>query len=251
MFIIREKLWRYQKAFGLWRGPWAALAVRSLNLSVGHRLGRRAIALPVPRATRWVWGRLGTTDGLAYGEVFTLDSYDCELSPRFIVDAGANVGYASVLFAERWPEATIVALEPDSSNFDLLLRNTRRYPRIRPLRAALWSDHTPLQLKGETNWALRVEEASRSDFDTVTMADLVAMSPGRIDLLKLDVEGAERDLFLNDPTCLDAVHLLIVELHDHSSPGATAALEGLLSDKPHRWESCERVRHVWLDHTVG
>jgi FkbM family methyltransferase len=242
---MQEKLQRYQKAFGLWRGPWAALAVRSLNLSQKYGLGRSVIALPVPHSSSRVWGRLGTTDGYAYGEVFTLDSYDCRLSPRFVVDAGANVGYASVLFAERWPEAEIVALEPDASNFELLVRNTRRYPRVRPLRAALWSNHTPLRVTGENKWALRVREATESDFDTLTMADLVAMSPGRIDLLKLDIEGAECDLFLNDPTCLDAVHLLIVELHDRFG-GATTALESLLSDRPHRWEERERVRHVRL-----
>ncbi len=245
MYAVREKLERYHRTFGSWRGTWAGLAVKSLNLSQKHRLGNRAIPLPVPSSSRRVWGRLGTTDGYSYGEVFTLDSYDCRLSPRFVVDAGANVGYASVLFAERWPEAQIVALEPDASNFELLLRNTRQYPRIRPLKAALWSSRTPLRVTGENKWAFRVEETAESEFDTLTMADLVDMSGGRIDLLKLDIEGAECDLFANDPACLDSVGLLIVELHDWLGE-ATAGLAGLLSDRPHRWEKRERVEHVWL-----
>ena len=166
-----------------------------------------------------------------------------------MVDAGANVGYASVLFAERWPEATIVALEPDASNFRLLVKNTRHYPHILPLQAALWSDHRPLRVVGENKWALRVEDAAESEFTTVTMADLVAMSGGRIDLLKLDIEGAECGLFANDPTCLDDVDLLIVELHDWLCE-ATTALKALLSGRPHRWETRERVHHVWLGDSV-
>ena len=138
-----------------------------------------------------------------------------------------------------------MALEPDASNFELLVRNTRQYPRIRPLKAALWSSRTPLRVTGENKWAFRVEETAESEFDTLTMADLVDMSGGRIDLLKLDIEGAECDLFANDPACLDSVGLLIVELHDWLG-GATAGLAGLLSDRPHRWEKRERVEHIWL-----
>jgi FkbM family methyltransferase len=242
---VHEKLRRYFGTFGLWQGVWAGLAVKTLNVSQRRGFRRGDVPLPVPRSSRRVWGRLGTTDGQAFGEVFTLDSYDCPLCPRFVVDAGANVGYASVLFAERWPEAEIVALEPDASNFELLVRNTCQYPRIRPLRAALWSSHVPLRVSGEREWALRVQEAEDSDFDTVTMADLVEMSGGRIDLLKLDIEGAECDLFVQDQACLDAVGLMIVELHDWLGE-ATAALQGLLSDRPHVWEKHERVDHVWL-----
>lgn len=41
------------------------------------------------------------------------------------VPAGANVGLASVLFKLLWPDAVVVALEPDADNFAMLQANTR------------------------------------------------------------------------------------------------------------------------------
>lgn len=39
------------------------------------------------------------------------------ISPRFIVDAGANIGLAAVYFTNRFKDATIVSIEPEQSNF--------------------------------------------------------------------------------------------------------------------------------------
>jgi len=68
------------------------------------------------------------------------------ISP-FIIDGGANVGYSALFFAELFPEATIVALEPDPKAFVRLCRNCQGHPKIKPVQAALWRDANGVRLR--------------------------------------------------------------------------------------------------------
>jgi FkbM family methyltransferase len=47
-------------------------------------------------------------------------SWPLAQEPKTIIDGGANVGYASLAFKRRWPEAYVLAIEPDSANLALL-----------------------------------------------------------------------------------------------------------------------------------
>ncbi len=79
--------------------------------------------------------RLGTSDAMTFGEVITRNIYATRLSqpPRVIVDAGANIGLTAVYFANQFPTARILALEPESSNYALLCKNTAAYPQVVPI----------------------------------------------------------------------------------------------------------------------
>jgi FkbM family methyltransferase len=93
-----------------------------------------------------------------------------------------------------------VAIEAERANFELLCRNVRHLRNVRPIWAALWSHHTALAItnpEAET-WAFRVVEVTGSGagVPTLTVDDLISMSPsGHIDVLKLDIEGAEYEVF--------------------------------------------------------
>ena len=52
-----------------------------------------------------------------------------------IVDLGASVGLSAIWFAQVWPFATVLAIEPHEENFRLLQRNVARYPNITPIQA--------------------------------------------------------------------------------------------------------------------
>ncbi|CAI5982039.1 unnamed protein product [Closterium sp. NIES-65] len=76
--------------------------------------------------------------------------------PSAILDAGANIGLASLIFALRFPRALIVAVEPARDNFALLQRNVKHLPRILPVNAALWSHDTRIAVtagRREGFWA--------------------------------------------------------------------------------------------------
>jgi len=45
----------------------------------------------------------------------------------------------SIYFTHRYPEAKIIAIEPEASNFAVLLKNVQPYPKIIPIHAALWN----------------------------------------------------------------------------------------------------------------
>src|SRR5207249_6306160 len=90
-------------------------------------------------------------------QIFVHEEYSIPftLKPRVIVDAGANIGAASLYFAHKYPEAKIFALEPELSNFQLLEENCATHPNIVPIRAALWSqtENVALADPNADNWA--------------------------------------------------------------------------------------------------
>jgi len=158
---------------------------------------------------------------------FAYDSID-----HVIIDAGANIGLASVYFANLYPDAIIVSLEPDRSNFRLLEMNTADYPQIRAVNAALWCEDKQLSLfspNGAHSGFCTLEKNSGSlqecgEVPAVTL-DTLMKTQGleTIDVLKMDIEGAEKEVFQSSSTWIDKVNLLLIELHDHYKPGCSEA----------------------------
>jgi FkbM family methyltransferase len=96
----------------------------------------------------------------------------------FIIDAGAKIGLTSAYFANRFPNARILALEVDRQNFELLAANTRHYPNITPLLKGLWYRRSNLVIDNpeEYPWAFTVSEAGQegsSVVEGVSVADLL------------------------------------------------------------------------------
>lgn len=156
-------------------------------------------------------------------------------SPRFIVDAGANIGLAAVLFAARYPEATIVALEADPDNFRMLQENVKHYPRVVAQQRALWSRRTTLGLSNPLgkHSTVRVDEAARAgrlEVEALGVGDLMAeFGVTRIDVLKMDIEGAEAEVLgPGSRAWIGSVGTMIVELHDRYRPDCSSALERCL-----------------------
>ena len=80
-----------------------------------HSLRPKACAAPIHY-------RLYTSDINVLEKIFLSGEYDCvgsEVEPKFIVDCGANIGCASVYFLNRYPNASVIAIEPDSGNFEV------------------------------------------------------------------------------------------------------------------------------------
>ena len=220
----------YIQRFGL-------IAGYGLYLRTKVKGGVRAIA--VPGMENPIFMRTGTSDRSAFNEVIVKRWYDYPFpggQPRLVIDAGANVGYASVRFAELYPQADIIAIEPDYDNFDVVKRNTANYPKVKALRCGVWPRTATLVIENPEakSWAFRVREARSGEagFEAVGLGELAEKHPsGCIDLLKLDIEGSEKELF-EDPNChrwLSRTKMIFVELHDRMKPGCTAAMEKAIS----------------------
>ena len=107
----------YLKVIG-WRG------VREAALARASRSSRVISVQPAGVKAPFKL-RVPSTDVLTYMQVFLDNEYDFRAveRPQVIVDAGANIGLASILFANRYPQAEFLAIEPEHDNFNLLADN--------------------------------------------------------------------------------------------------------------------------------
>ena len=210
--------------------------------------GRGCVEIGLPGGRPPVAVRTDQTDVSIFEQVFVERQYDVPLPlsrPRLIIDAGANVGYASVFFAQKYPSARILAVEPEASNFALLVRNTRPYANVTPIQAALWSRAVPLEIENPEggHWAFRMREASPESAGArpaVTVPQLMARAEAEaVDLLKIDIEGGEKALFAGESVpWLRQVGALLIELHDEIQPGCAQVFYQAL--RGHRFSQCTR-----------
>jgi FkbM family methyltransferase len=202
---------------------------------------------PIPHSSQEILLRLGTTDVAAFEHVFINDEYGFSLArqPSIILDAGANVGMSAVYFALRYPAATVIAIEPDPTNFAVLSKNARLFPRIAPINAALWSHEGVVRLQdgGAGNWGMRVAETSLSsgvNIRSTTLRTLLEqLAIDQIDLLKIDVEGAECEIFKDASPWISRVGVICAELHDRFRPGCSKIFEAATAGFPIKWRRGE------------
>ena len=143
-----------------------------------------------------------------------------DISP-LIIDGGANVGYSALFFAEMFPEVTVVALEPDPQAFGRLCRNCQAHPQIKPLRAALWRDANGVRLQtGEHgSWSHHLGRDGREVPSTTLSAVMASVSTSRLLILKLDIEGSEKEVIEADPGVVCSAMCIMIEPHDFMRPG--------------------------------
>jgi FkbM family methyltransferase len=175
-----------------------------------------------------------TSDSFLFWSIFCRKEYPVAHSTGacFVIDAGANAGYASVYLAHHMPNATVVAIEPEQSNFAVLVENTATYANVIPLQAALWSQPGTLRIANphDEKWAIRcTEDESAGPGDGIRACTIPQLLSdyGRdtIDVLKIDIEGAEKALFSADTEWLSAVKTLMIEVH----PGCWKEVFGALA----------------------
>jgi len=132
-----------------------------------------------------------------------------------IVDAGACQGVVSKNIKELIPASTIYAIEPDKDN----LKKLREVKGINVIAAALMGTDREIKYKpvsGRPEWG-RISETEGYKVDTVTLNKF-----GRIDYLKMDIEGAELEVVKNLP---DNIKQISMEVHDGKKNEIVSILE--------------------------
>lgn len=173
-----------------------------------------------------------------------------QLNVRTIIDAGANIGLTCLYFKEQFPDARIIALEPDADNFELLCKNTANLDGITCLREALWHRDEPVEIinRSAEPWAFRVNRATTAGASTVPGTCVTTLlqrfNLSRIDYLKIDIEGAERDVFGGNTDWLDSVGLIAIELHDCISVGCARNFYRATGDQ--KWTEQQRGEVVFM-----
>lgn len=159
-----------------------------------------------------------------FDQIFLDREYRCLdglSSVRTIIDAGANVGYSSAYLLSKFSLARVVCIEPDQGNFALLQSNLAPFgARAELVLGALWSEPTMLSLDASTadiglEWGRQVCEGTEGTVRAFDIPTLMRdFSIDHLDLLKIDIEGAEQQVFsAPDLSWLDHVSNIVIELH--------------------------------------
>jgi FkbM family methyltransferase len=250
-------------------------ALRRIAAAMPRHWAGREITATLPPAAAAITLRPFTTDMEALAQVFLRDEYAAPLprEPGFIIDGGANIGLTSLYFALRYPRATIVAVEAERSNFEILRRNTAPFAGITAVHAAIWGRTGRLNVYGprgdhpardRNKWGFMVADGSETSFAAgvreqaekvdevagVTIGALLARSGrGHIDLLKLDIEGAEREVFTSEErhAWLGSVGVIMIETHDGQKDGCSEAFFAAIRGRTYRQSSRGDVTIVELE----
>ncbi|CBK42103.1 putative Methyltransferase, FkbM family [Nitrospira defluvii] len=197
--------------------------------------------------------RIGSADVLTYRQIFVDEEYAFEPSrtPRSIIDAGANIGLATLYFANRFPDASIISVEPEGHNYRLLEKNVSAYPQIKTVQAAIWKDNEEISVidPGLGEWGYQtaageglLTSPSRHAVQGLTIDRLMAdHGIDFVDILKIDIEGAEKEVFENPFLWIDRVGVLIIELHEHLKIGCNRNFYNATNHFSSEWLQGENV----------
>lgn len=150
-------------------------------------------------------------------------------APR-ILDCGANLGLASLYFKRLYPKARITAYEADPEIHALLRDNlaANEAGDTEAVQAAVWTREGTLDFRCEGADSGAVDGVAGDLTGTVRavpclrLRDVLEREP--VDLLKLDVEGAEGEILADCAGALGQVRALIAEMHEFT-PGRRRAPE--------------------------
>jgi len=196
--------------------------------------------------------RAKTSDVEVFGQIFVHREYRClddVKDAKLIIDCGANVGFASAYMLSRFPDASLIAVEPDAGNFAALQANLAPFgARFKAHCTGIWSHAAGLLLSEDQfgdgrEWARTVREARQGEQAMFTATDigtlLAASGQERISVLKIDIEGSEKVVFAsNYRHWLEKVDNLVIELH---GPDCEAAFRTAIAPYDFEVTQCDEL----------
>lgn len=199
----------------------------------------------IENGTYEVGMRLGSTDIPTFSQIFVRREYESANLPEkasSIIDLGSNVGYATVFFGLKYKNAKILSVEPEAENFRMLERNVRALgSRVIALRGAVWCKDGEINLITENEdgavlggWGIQVSAKTTEGGLTAPCWKLSTLVEKfgfeEIDVLKVDIEGAEVELFSEKPEdWLAKVKFLIIETHDRFRSNSEEVVRSVLA----------------------
>lgn len=148
----------------------------------------------------------------------------------FILDCGANIGLSVIYFKSLYPNCRIIAFEPDPEIFQVLQTNVNTFglTNVELREQALWNSSNQIAFRPEGSVGGAIVDAGNSGVRTIQVqsVQLRDLLNQRVDLLKIDIEGAEYEVLQDSRDSLGNVDYVFVEYH--SKPAKAQMLQELL-----------------------
>ncbi|WP_433833679.1 FkbM family methyltransferase [Flavobacterium anhuiense] len=176
------------------------------------------------------------SDYAVFNQMFILEEYKTvssilKLNIEFnskesvLIDAGANVGFATIYLNQNLSFNKIFCIEPSKENFKILKKNTAALNSKHILflinKALSGSENVCFTIENDfrdgKDWSITTKESDSGDIKGITLNEIVKKNNlQEITLLKIDIEGAERFVFesSSDLSFLDITKVIVIEIHD-------------------------------------
>lgn len=229
--LIVHKFIKYRRQFGLF--VIAEIFFQKLLRKNIYKLHIRGLKTPLSL-------RVGTDDMTVLKQIFADNELDISLkeTPETIIDAGANVGYSARFFNRCYPDADIISIEPEPSNIKIFRDNCHEIKKIHLIEGGLWPRSSFLEItnpdgrKDGFQVAEHSEESGASIRGYTITEILDKYNIDKVDLLKIDIEGSEKELFESDISCwISKVKVIAVECHDRFKTGCQKSVYNALKER--------------------
>lgn len=222
---------------------------------VGRLMGRPVIRTWI-RGLGHVYIRPADSDAATFHQILIDRPYDMKRFPQHtraeaayrrilalgnkpvVIDAGANVGAASLWFAKTYPDAIVVSVEPDSDTARVCRMNVEKTQNIVFVEAAIGQCSGQVTItRASKSWETQTVRSDDGGTAVVSVPDLLAQMGPKAELfiVKVDIEGFEDDLFGGHLEWLAMAPIVMIEPHDWLFPGRRTSRSFMraLSDTEH------------------
>ena len=181
-------------------------------------------------------------DSITADQIFTNHCYNLQFLRRYdelqkiynsivksgktplIIDCGSNIGLSTIYFAELFPEAKIVSIQPEINNFNLMKKNCNKLKNVIFLNAAIGSEKGFVSIAnshGDNNSFRTVISKKLNSIELVLLNDIFIQNHTDVPfIVKIDIEGFENNLFEKNTSWVKKTPLIIIEPHDWMLPNA-------------------------------
>jgi FkbM family methyltransferase len=151
-------------------------------------------------------------------EIFIEEIYKLDLNTTepYIIDCGANIGLSVLYLKKQFPNANIVAFEPDETNFTLLKKNTEDLSGVILQQKAVWKETTLVKFNASATLSSQILSDSNqrntisNEVESIRLKDILDRP---VDFLKMDIEGAEFEVLKDCADRLDRIKFMFIEYH--------------------------------------
>jgi FkbM family methyltransferase len=208
--------------------------IEKMDCTVTVQMTDVGYEVEIPHATKFLLRKKPSSDVNVFEQIFGLKEYEPVIglvnnglkNQDFImIDAGANIGLASIYLMQRIPCTKLFLIEPLPANYDILVRNMKSAGLAQISKCYLNAISSSIISRFEISsdfrdgkdWSNAVIPNNDGNVFGISVMDIInANNLPYISYLKLDIEGSERFLFATDADTkfLDFVKIISIEIHD-------------------------------------